>query len=546
MKLTNEVFNAAREELPNKGRDAVAKVLRQRGYKFSSTYLRELRKQNKQPDAPKVKEAAPRPVAGGVIVAPDVIRKKLDGRRFVITCAQNNTLVHPEFWKTLQSFVHRKGARLLVGRISYNKAAYGPTVREAADGDAGESSEAWYDPVLEPYFIREQVKIAPRLVVAAELDIIPTAINPLGGLDDYTGPNSGIVPHTRLAMKSYATMKHEPPKFMYTTGAVTQRNYIDRRQGQLASFHHVYGALYVEVDPDGTFFVRQINASDDGSFFEIDGRYSGSEFQPGAEPRVAVLGDIHIEKGDPIALGTALTMVSDLRPQNIVIHDIIDFTNRNHHNIKDPHFLAKMHFLGDDKVEAAFQKAAKFIKALMQVSPRSHIVVIKSNHDEAYDRWVRDGSGYPDVANAKFWHESNAYVYRMIENGAKEVKVFEWALTKYLNAENVNTDRLLLLQADESFVVDGIEYGMHGHLGVNGAKGGARAFRQMGRRSTTAHGHSAGIVDGNHQVGVLGKLDMGYNRGLSSWSNTNGLSWPNGKRTLITQVGHSWRGKALA
>lgn len=545
MKLTQKVYDELRKEFPSEGRSTVAAVLREQGYKFSNGHLRELIRQAKAgspPQAVEPKAVDARPIAGGIIVAPDAIRKRLLGRRFVVTAAQNNTYVHSDFWATLRAFAERKGAQILVGKISYNKGAYSGITR---DGQSDGDTAVWYDPELEPYFIGEQVKIAPRLVVAAELDIIPTAINPLGGLDDYTGPNSGIVPHTRLAMKSYATMKHEPPKFMYTTGAVTQRNYIDRRQGQLASFHHVYGALYVEVDEDGGWFVRQINAADDGSFFEVDGFYNGGEKTSGSIPRVAVLGDIHIEKGDPVALGTAITLISETQPENVVLHDLIDFTNRNHHNIKDPHFLAKMMALGDDKVEAAFAKAAKFIKTIQIVNPRGYVIVVKSNHDEAYDRWVRDGSGYPDAANAKFWHESNAFVYQKIEQGVKDIKLFEWAIGRYLAMENVNTDRVLFLQADESFVIDNIEYGMHGHLGVNGAKGGARAFRQMGRRSTTAHGHTAGIVDGNHQVGVLGKLDMGYNRGLSSWSNTNGLTWPNGKRTLITQVGHRWRGKEL-
>lgn len=551
MNLTQEAVDDAAARTTE--RDTAAVYLRSRGYSFGHAEFRLLWSTRSRPDKEDGlverpddagAEAHPdKPLHGGVIVAPDVVRKKLQGRRFVVTCAQNNTKVHPQFWENLNAFCSRQGATLLVGRISYNKGAYGGVTREEADDGSGSRSEIWYDPVLEPFFIREQVKIAPRLVVCAELDIIPTAINPLGGLDDYTGPNSGIVPHTRLAMKSYATMKHEPTKFMYTTGAVTQRNYIDRRAGQLASFHHVYGALYIEVDEDGVAFVRQINASDDGSFYDLGTYYHELGWNTDQRVSVAVLGDIHIEKGDAVALGTTLEMIADLKPRHIMIHDIIDFTSRNHHNIKDPHFIAKMHFEKTETVEVCFLRAAKFIKTVQRISDAC-IYVIKSNHDEAYDKWVRDGAGFIDPPNARFWHESNAHVYQRIEAGLP-LNVFDWALTKYLRKEEVNFDKLVLMNADESLVIHNIQYGMHGHLGPNGARGGARAFRQMGMRSTTGHSHSAGITDGNQTVGVLGKLDMGYNRGLSSWSHTNGITYDNGKRALLTLVGNRWRGKEL-
>lgn len=543
MNLTQEAVNDALKH--NLSRDNTSKYLRSAGYAFGHRLFRVMwtnRDGEPRPGVTKgnvtldaVQQQLPKPIAGGIIVAPDVVRKKLTGRRYLVTVAQNNTFVHPQFWQNLRAFAERKSAQILVGKISYNKAAWSRKGGQVADGDYYAHGDGlWYDPVLEPYFVTEQIKIAPRLVVCAELDIIPTAVNPLGGLDDYTGPNCGIVPHTRLAMKSYATMKHEPAKFMYTTGAVTQRNYIDRRQGQLASFHHVYGALFVEVNEDGTWFVRQINASDDGSFFDVGD----------AAPRVAVLGDIHIEKADPIALSATLGMLSELQPEHIIIHDLIDFTDRNHHNVNDPHFLATTLAGSGGVVEGVFSKAAKFIRTVQMVAPRSFVVVVKSNHDEAYDKWVRDGTNYPDPVNARFWHESNAYVYKAIESKIKP-KVFNWALDRYLKVEGVNTDRLVLLEADDSLVIDNIQYGMHGHLGANGARGGQRAFRQMGIRSFTAHAHWAGIMDGNYQVGVLGKLDMGYNRGLSGWSHTNGLTWPNAKRTLITLQGHEWRGKDL-
>jgi hypothetical protein len=61
---------------------------------------------------------------------------------------------------------------------------------------------------------------------------------------------------------------------MYTTGACTLRNYINRKAGQVATFHHVFGALYVEVAEDGKWFVRQIMADDSGAFYDLDVYYT--------------------------------------------------------------------------------------------------------------------------------------------------------------------------------------------------------------------------------------------------------------------------------
>jgi hypothetical protein len=52
---------------------------------------------------PTAKDTQPddRPIAAGVIEAPDKRRRSLQGKRFVFTSAQNNTYVHEEFLKSL-------------------------------------------------------------------------------------------------------------------------------------------------------------------------------------------------------------------------------------------------------------------------------------------------------------------------------------------------------------------------------------------------------------------------------------------------------------
>jgi hypothetical protein len=48
-----------------------------------------------------------------------------------------------------------------------------------------------------------------------------------------------------------------------------------------------------------------------------------------------------------------------------------------------------------------------------------------------------------------------------------------------------------------------------------------------------AHTHTPTIHQGVYVAGVLGKLDMGYNIGPSSWAQASILTYTNGKRTMV-------------
>jgi hypothetical protein len=89
------------------------------------------------------------------------------------------------------------------------------------------------------------------------------------------------------------------------------------------------------------------------------------------------------------------------------------------------------------------------------------------------------------------------------------------------------------LQIDESHTVEGIECGMHGHIGPNGARGTPRNLSNVGFKLFTGHTHTPGIVNGVYTVGVSGDLDMGYNTGPSKWVNAHGIIFPNGKRAFV-------------
>lgn len=483
------------------------------------------------------------PVAAGVLHAPDTRRRTLNGKRFVFTSAQNNTLVHENFLSALFNFCEHNEAELVVSRFTYNKSGFQNKTKEGSD-------ELWYDQRLAEYFCDDSVEVATDLLFCGELDILPTASNPLSGFEAYTQGNSGIIPHAKVNMQSLPRLKGEDPRFLYTTGAVTLRNYIQRKAGQKADFHHVFGALYVEIDDEGVWYARQLIADNKGDFYDLTTKYTAEGISPGHNVMAINYGDIHIEKID---LGVAKaswegdgSMASVLRPTYQFIHDLTDFTVRNHHNIRDPHFLAQMFWNNGEAVEDGLVQSAKF---LSEIERYGYVVVVDSNHDQAYVRWLKEADIRQDPMNAEFYHKSNAKIHEQIRMGNDEFNVYEWALRQSRDLMNV-----IFLREDDSFVicndakaeelnriVGGIECGMHGHRGPNGARGNSRQFKLIGRKCNLGHSHSAAIIDGVYVAGVSGKLDMDYNKGPSTWSHSHIVTYENGKRAIVTIKNSKWR-----
>lgn len=515
-------FSAAAREL-GVSRQAIAKMLKQhgcypKGLKSGKHFIGEVSRDIRTKE---------KPVAAGQVDNFAVARGQLKGTRFVFTSAQNNTFINKKFWASLQVFCKHKGAQLYVSRYTYNKAGFQNSFKA--------KEELWYAPEINPFVLDRSVSVFPGLIFCGELDILPTAEDPLSGLESYAGYNSTLIPHSKIAMRSLPRLKGEPPRFSFTTGTVTQRNYIQRKAGQKAEFHHVYGAIYVEVDKNGDWFVRQLIADNNGEFYDLNNKFTPKSVTK-ERVKSITFGDIHIEKSDRAvsraSWGDDNSMLRVLRPDYCFVHDVTDFTARNHHNISDPYFLASKYEANEESVEAELKLSASFLECLSQ---KSKVIVVESNHHEALERWLRSANGHSDPANAKFWHLCNAKIFEAIQYKKQDFDIYEDSLRFFGRLKNVT-----FLKQDESFMLGGVEHGIHGHRGVDGARGSPKAYRAAGRRVNSGHTHSASILDGVYTAGVSGNLDMGYNRGLSTWSHSHIIMYKNGKRCIITVKGGRW------
>ena len=512
----------------------------------ASTFQNRYQKATRHAREPEAEEA--KPAFGGSLHVAGRERRQLpsagETRVYILTSAQNNTALHEECWRNLMALAAHDGAEIIVGAFTYavaSRAASGQ--KRKTSKEAQTSYEAW-DERLEPHFVDRRVEIAPGLVWCGELQILPTANDPIGGMESYTGQASCIIPHVKFAVTCVPTSKMKRTKFIYTTGCVTLRNYIQKKAGQKAEFHHGYGALIVEVDSDGSWFARQLNADSDGVIYDLDRKVQCGSVTSGHRPEAIVWGDIHVRQ-----LEAAIAklqwgnggILERLRPNCQILHDLIDFRAQNHHDRGDAWKVFMKRTLDKTSVDDELREAAGFLWGASRVDCKT--IIVRSNHDEALVRWLKEADFRDDPENAILLLEASLFQYRQISSNAP-VDIIQWALERY----GFPFPGVRFLRRDEEFIVcpdanGGIELGMHGDKGANGARGSLAGFAKAGIKCIVGHSHYAGLKDGAMQVGVSASLDQDYNEGQSSWSHTHAIVYPNGKRTLFTVHDGRWCGQ---
>lgn len=501
-----------------------------------------------------------KPLAGGTKEGTKTRVLKLpvsgDIKRFILTSAQNNTYVHGELLANLEALADYYSAEIIVGTYTYNQNHYGKlSVKRGKKNEY--QHDLWYDPAIEKYIKDYRIELGKGLVWAGEYNALPTNVNPLAGLESYTGRKSAIFPHAKLAMRSIATMQGEGVKLNYTTGTVTQRNYIQKREGVIAEFHHIYGALLVEVNSNGNWWVRQLN-QDEGTGVLQDLNVQVKDGQVASTvARVEAIthGDLHGVFADPEVVKASLEMVDELMPKFQFLHDVMEGAAVNPHQRKYNTNHEKFHtwLRGYHKLDNELVDTVKLLERYERSFSKT--VIVDSNHDDAWlKKWLREYDYRKDPPNTEIFLKLQTYLYGEIRNGVtdeqsrartanpkmvRDINVLEYALREVGGYKA----KAKFLLTDEPFKTCGnkIENGMHGHLGPSGKFGSPAELSKMGRKANTAHTHSTGIWNGLYVAGTSSRLRWDYTKGPSNWTHSHILTYPNGKRTIITIYNGAWR-----
>ena len=464
-------------------------------------------------------------------------------KRYLLTSAQNNTHVHAAFWENVKALAAHYGAQILVGTFSYNQNNFGKLAVKRGKDKPTEQT-LWFDPAVVPYISDEKITLAPGLRWCGNMNIQPTEDNPISGLETYGGADSTIFPHTKIEMRSISTTPDQSPKMIYTTGAVTMMNYIQKKLGIKAEHHHRYAALIVEVDSGGAWWVRQVASRKNGqNIQDLNVSVSdGAVVSTKAVTEAITWGDLHATIAHPEVVETAQDMLDSLRPKHQFIHDIMEGVSINPHmrTQKAIHEKFTAWLRGLSRVDEELRQTRVVLEKYLR--PWCKTVCPDANHDRSWlKKWLREYDYRVDPPNTELFLRMQKFMYEELRAGkmAKNVNLIKFALE---NEAGLKAGAIRFLLPDEPYELCEVECGLHGHLGPNGSFGSPAALAKIGKKATTAHTHSAGIYHGLYVAGTSSLLttDWDYTAGPSSWSHSHVVLYPNGQRAVVTMKAGKW------
>jgi hypothetical protein len=371
----------------------------------------------------------------------------------------------------------------------------------------------YWDKLIASYLDANRHNIHKHLVIASDVKIQPTAETPLSGLNSLTGLESCIFGHPRVHFDSLPVLDGYPNKILMTTGSVTKPNYTDTKSGKKGEFHHSYGFVVAELDGD-YFHVRQVTASEDGSFYDLDVLVDDCIIIENQTAEAMIFGDVHIGDHDEDALSLSIDTAKKLNVNHVILHDIFNGKSISPHDNKSPFELLRKEQEGLDDLVSEMSEVVDFFEQNSDID----FIVVRSNHDIWLDRWLNDTD----------WRKSNnKMAYLKLASEMASDTEGKGALNVILRINNVSN--AYCLDLDESFNVNGFELGIHGHQGAGGSRGSMIQFKNLNTKNVTGHSHVPRRMNGALSVGTLTKLRLGYNKGLSAWMQSNVIIHSNGK-----------------
>lgn len=404
----------------------------------------------------------------------------------------------------------------------------------------------FYPSDLQPYLCPDRVRISPSCLFIGDTGMSSTAKDPVARYSTKNGGDHVIVPHPRVALKSIPRMSCHPARYAVSTGSATVPSYSDTETGQDALFHHVAGALVVEVDTDGECFFRHVIADRDGSFQDLDCIVKDGVVLTGQRIDGVVWGDIHLAAmSRPIGLSSfgwdveekratgAFNLLDWLRPSWQLMADGLDFPSRHRLAIESSTEMARMYFLGRGDVRQEVRDAADFYNAC--VRPWSDLRLTEDNHGAKFVKWI-DGDRRKDPLP-----QNGGYAGYLFSKKTEMIEADPLGFRAYQIVEAALRDEGMsgaveVIYRGQSFAPGGIEVSIHSHKGINGASGNPSHYRGFGKKVTLTHPHTPIIDSGMVSAGTCAEIPEVWNPDSTTHANAHVLHYGTGKRCLLTMT----------
>lgn len=478
------------------------------------------------------------PEPAGTVLAKDIKGQS----RFVITSAQNNTQIFERFHQSLRVFAEHQAAKLMAVMVRYSN----PDAMHKGD----DAEMRWPDE-LKDILVDRDMLLCQNLLLAGDVKIGATLVNPLGGQDMTGRKRSVIFGHNQLQMRMVATSHNEAPKQMITTGSVSLKNYGRSSRARKASENHNHSALYVETNGprSSQYWCYQLEADKNGGFYFLDEYFTPEGVTAGHRPLALFIGDEHefwLSDAERKCLWGEGGIVPTLKPEKLIRNDVYDHFSGSHHHRQDHILRMRKHVNGYDDVQAELLRTVDYLNKTTADYTESY--VLDANHNDHFSTWLNwmsHGGAAHDLRNAVFYHEFMGEYMAAVTAG-DTVGPFEYFCRKRLSG------RVRFVSSNQPLLIGDIDNSQHGHRGCNGARGGKATFSRSVNKMNTGHSHTSFIEKGAWGAGtsaLVRTLRAGvdhYAKGLSSWTGDDILIYPNHTRTFIPKLNGWWRAKSAA
>lgn len=438
-------------------------------------------------------------------------------KKFIITTAVIGKNINKEFADSLRNYAKRNEALLLVLPCE-DVVSRGKKAQKTLEISPDLSD---FRVVFKDTYINQNLCLCAIKVSAKQ-------INPLTGLDRLPVQRhaSIIMASPKVFLKYIPNMHYDIPPAIMTTGAITVNNYdtdmyMSKRTSTLAEGDHTYGAIVVEVENDKIFHFRQLKASPYNSVTDIGIDYLPDGSVKPVNDVAMVMGDSHTGYHDRELHDITMKLALQSGVTSIFLHDVFNGTSITHHDVGKGITRAKKAQENKLGLEMECYAVRNYINNIQLHD--MDVYIVKSNHDNHLLRYLEEGRYIGDPANYKI-------STKLASAAVEGLDPLQYAIEDILQYKN---DRVHWLEEDSSHRVYGVEVGIHGDRGSNGSKGSLAIFEKSLGNCVTAHTHSAAIIRDAFCVGTVGLMDQGYNKGLSSWTRTCCLIYPNGTKQLI-------------
>lgn len=399
-------------------------------------------------------------------------------------------------------------------------------------------SDFCIDPAITEYMwvAFEDIKLNSNLMVQI-LRNSPTVKSTIAGINQLVSKfdSSIIVAGINQQLRYIPVLKEKTPNLIASTGCCTEYEPVKKddplniptKAEKLAKERlSIKGALVVELDDEDTFTVRNIEADNDGTFIDLGVKYFADAYL-NVSSSTFIIGDLHAPLHNEELLEANIRAIKEYHCNKVVLHDSVNMAYVSHHNADKAIVRAQMVEDGRADILNEVEVFAGILEKLTSLPEVQQVIIPYSNHPAHLEQCIQDiGRMTKDDINLRTMLQC---AIAMLDN--KNVLQF---LTEEI--VGFQSDKIDWVNEDDGREVYGVQVGLHGSEKVNGGRLTPTSTNNAFPKTVLAHRHSAGIDGDTITVGIACEKEQGYNHGLSSWTESSAIIYPNGKVQLLTFV----------